>query len=306
MATSALDFAKLVEPGVHVLAAEQIPANFIRILLKSIEKKQATTFLVLPISNSADWQQAKSRLEMSFLGQQAYYWLSTFDLDLKLRRELCAYLNNYEEPHAVLLFSKASDLPEELAKLRFDLDAQGGNLVARLLSPTSSFRVEQFLKQVQHVLKTSLTVEQAATLIPYAELTRDFSEFDLDWLSLIVPTEQSLFDLSKFFLFRDRLSFYNLWQLTCAKYAPQFWIAFWSEQIFRAHWFIFYQKKQDHVLAKQIGSRLPFDFVKTGWRYLDVGCLIEAHDLLYQIDWQLKQGGSELWLELFFNNFFNA
>ena len=118
-----------------------------------------------------------------------------------------------------------------------------------------------------------------------------------------MQSEHSLFQLSKYLLFRDSAPFYILWAEIVYLYSPQFWISFWSEQLFRAYYFILYQKQNDFRLSKQIGLRLPFEFIKSGWRYLDINLLKEAHHLLYQIDYNLKNGGSDLGLDLFINKF---
>lgn len=302
------DLKHLLQPGVSCFLADQYPSSFFQLLFQAFKKQFSINFSPIQIYSSADWQAAKALLEMSFLGQQVYYYLGSLEVDLKVRREVYGYLANYQGPHAIVVCAKSADLPTDWQPPKLNLDQVGNslNLLSKILPRVIVWRVGQFLQQAQVSLKAQFTLEQAASLVRYGELVKDFEEFDQAWLSKLVLTDHSLFELSKHFLFRDRLAFYKSWICVSEAYSEQFWVAFWSEQLFRAYWFVIYQKKGDFKLAKQVSFRLPFDFIKTGWRYIDPMILKESHDFLYQVDFQLKNGGSDLWLELFLNRFFAA
>lgn len=290
--------------------ASSYPFNFFKLFFNFLNKQHKIQLTNLYINNLADWQACLPNLEMSFLGQKAYYWLHELGLDAKNKQAVYRYLINYTGPHTILLFVNNDDLPainayKNIINLELKTNKELASLV-RLLPGANYLRITNFIKQVQDKLGVQLNIDQFCILMQYGLLVRDLEEFDLKWVYQVIDLEQSLFDLSKHFLFRDSAAFYKSWVTIASSYSEQFWIMFFSEQLFRAHWFIIYQKEQNFRLAKQIGFRLSFDFMKTGWRYLDPNLLIKAHDFLYQVDYQLKNGGSELLLEAFLNKFFKS
>jgi hypothetical protein len=109
---------------------------------------------------------------------------------------------------------------------------------------------------------------------------------------------QALFD-------RKSRQFFLQWQRVSLIYPPQFWISFWSEQLWRACSYIQLQKDGKRDEAKKIGYRLPFSFLNNAWRTYSIGELQQAHSLLYDIDYHLKQGGNEYSLELLYARLLN-
>lgn len=305
-----------------IFTAKIYPFNFFKLFLNYLKKQQKIEYTSLYINSLSDWQACLPNLEMSFLGQKNYYWLHELALDTKNKQLVYKYLVNYQGPHTILffinsddylIFNNTLDSKAQIAKTNLevcDLSKQITNKevldLAHLIAGPNHLRVSNFIKKIQTQFKLQLDLEQVCILMQYALLVREPAELEATWLEQILNTDQSLFALSKHFLFRDSKLFYQAWSQLSTNYADQFWMMFFSEQIFRAYWFIVYQKAQDFRLAKQIGVRLPFEFMKSGWRYLDPKLLIQAHDFLYQVDYQLKNGGSELWLEAFFNKFFKS
>jgi len=290
----------------HVIyfTANTYPFNFFKLFFNFLNKQHRIKTTNLFINNLAEWQACLPNLEMSFLGQKSYYWR----LDAKNKQAIYKYLANYQGPHTILIFVNSDDLnsnQKNIINLELKTNKELASLV-RLLPGANYLRITNFIKQVQDKLGVQLNIDQFCILIQYGLLVRDLDEFDLKWVYQVIDLEQSLFDLSKHFLFRDSAAFYKSWATVSTTYPEQFWITFFSEQLFRAHWFIVYQKEQNFRLAKQIGFRLSFNFMKNGWRYLDPNLLLKAHDFLYQADYQIKNGGSELWLEAFFNKFFKS
>ena len=294
----------------HVIyfTANTYPFNFFKLFFNFLNKQHRIKTTNLFINNLAEWQACLPNLEMSFLGQKSYYWLHELGLDAKNKQAIYKYLANYQGPHTILIFVNSDDLnsnQKNIINLELKTNKELASLV-RLLPGANYLRITNFIKQVQDKLGVQLNIDQFCILIQYGLLVRDLDEFDLKWVYQVIDLEQSLFDLSKHFLFRDSAAFYKSWATVSTTYPEQFWITFFSEQLFRAHWFIVYQKEQNFRLAKQIGFRLSFNFMKNGWRYLDPNLLLKAHDFLYQADYQIKNGGSELWLEAFFNKFFKS
>ena len=55
------------------------------------------------------------------------------------------------------------------------------------------------------------------------------------WLDAFIVPETSLFTLSQHFFARSPQKFLSVWKAIAPSYAEQFWIAFWSEQLWRAY-----------------------------------------------------------------------
>ncbi len=297
------------ENKVIYFTASSYPFNFFKLFFSFLNKQHQINFTNSYINNLSDWQACLPNLEMSFLGQTAYYWLHEINLDAKNKQAVYKYLANYNGPHTILVFVSNDEHLTSHKNNIINLDLKTNKDLAtlvRLLPGANYLRITNFIKKLQDQLSIQLNIEQFCILIQYGLLVRDIDEFDIKWIYNIIEVEQSLFDLSRHFLFRDSAKFYKTWSVVGDSYSDQFWIMFFSEQLFRAHWFVIYKKEQYFRLSKQICFRLSFDFMKTGWRYLDPKLLTKAHDFLYQTDYQLKNGGSDLWLQAFFNKFFKS
>ena len=124
-------------------------------------------------------------------------------------------------------------------------------------------------------------------------------EFFSSWFDRIVEQKQSLFALSNYFFAKDSKNFYAAWRSVAADYPPEFWIAFWAEQLWQAMIFVTLAQTEDLSVAKKSVSRLPFAFMYKDWRKYSVADLTQAHALLYAIDYANKNGsvidGLELW-----------
>jgi hypothetical protein len=311
MLTNIFDSKLFTTNQVVYFTAPNYPFNFFKLFFNFLHKQHQINTKNLFISTLADWQACQPNLEMSFLGQKNYYWLHELGLDAKSKLNVYKYLANYHGPHHILIFVSSEDLASiqtgqngSVVNLSATNSSKDLSSLVRLIPKANYLRITNFIKKIQEQLAIQLTLDQYCILIQYGLLVRDLDEFDLKWVYQVIGLEQSLFDLSKHFLFRDSAAFYKSWSNLSASYADQFWVMFFSEQLFRAYWFIIYQQAQDFRFAKQIGFRLSFDFMKSGWRYLDPNILIKAHDYLYQIDHQLKNNGSNILLDLFFNKFF--
>ena len=83
-----------------------------------------------------------------------------------------------------------------------------------------------------------------------------------------------------------------------------FWIAFWTNKLFRAYYFIQFFKKKDFAQARSISYGLPFMFVKRDWQNFSLDQLSKYHDFLYTSDFKFKTGSTFYSLDLFYLNHF--
>jgi hypothetical protein len=156
-------------------------------------------------------------------------------------------------------------------------------------------------------LVRTVSLDTSILLIEYARLLgRNSQIFFQQWLPHIVVPDVSLFSLSQALFDKNARQFFTQWQRVSALYSPPFWVSFWSEQLWRACCYIYLQKNGKKDEAKKMCYRLPFSFIETTWRHYTIDELRYAHQLLYDIDYHLKQGGSEHGLELLYARFFTA
>lgn len=254
---------------------------------------------------------AKARFETSFLGMSAFYWLrNVSELDLKCRRELLSYLQSYHGPNTLAFFSLCKDvspfedfsfdvmLPEEVKKQEF-------LSVSKELCGMSSAFAQQF---AHAVLKRSdkITLDEACLLCRYGMVlsAKNVTLFIDEWLDHLLEPRASLFTLSKHFFAKEARDFFHLWRAVSERYPLQFWTIFWSEQLWRASAYVKLVRRNQRAEAKKISYKLPFAFLQHGWRNYGVRELKQAHDFVYTIDYDLKNGASPYGFDCFFSKFF--
>ncbi|MDR3646438.1 MAG: hypothetical protein P4L22_02775 [Candidatus Babeliales bacterium] len=254
-----------------------------------------------------DFNQIKPQLEMSFLGRKSFYWLGNVSqLGDKKIKEIIDYLNAYVGPNQIGLFL------EEEAKInedKFVVVHCTGISNLEQVEPVLNFleiKKEIAFPYFEETFKTigNISLDQALILTYYVRLIGKKADAFLDnWLDKVFVTEQSLFTLSKFLFSKDTKQFFYYWNLISPNYQPVFWVTFWSEQLFRAYWYIKFMNLGRIVEAKQMAYRLPFSFIQYDWKKHNLEKIQAAHQLIYDIDFSLKNGGSELSLDLFYAKF---
>lgn len=146
--------------------------------------------------------------------------------------------------------------------------------------------------------------EPASILMRYVPLGMNENLFFQEWLDLIVTPDQSMFSLSQYLFQRDSTQFFMQWKQIKDAYSSQFWIVFWSEQVWRAAFFVHFSKQRKYSDARKIAYRLPFSFINRDWRKYTASELIAAHDFLYQLDYRFKNNDNSIGLDLFYARFF--
>jgi hypothetical protein len=263
----------------------------------------------LSIAQDNDEQQIQSQLTTTFLGQHKNYWLGDIDqLEPTKKKKWQQYLIAYQGPHTLLYASmqnvKSSDktlvilLPSVVDRMQFDQ-------LQKLFEPRTQ-KILSYLKHEIFMSTDALPLDKLCILGHYASLLgNNHQEFVGEWLSLLVPQEVSLFALSQYFFAGKRHAFYTLWKKMQVKYSLPFWLAFWSEHVWRAHYFCAAMSQNRHDDAQQIAARrLPFSFMKYDWKKYKTHQLQESHEYLYSIDYLMKNGGNHDLLESFFASFF--
>ena len=244
----------------------------------------------------------------SFLGQSQTYWLGDVsELEKKKKDTILTYLASYQGPHTIIFFISTKDLWKSKKGTVIVLDNVVSidiikSLAIMLLLPAQVPRVLSFMKKVLNAMPT-ISLDQSVLFFRYAlVLGSRTDDFIHNFLTKIATPESSLFMLSQYFFKRNVEQFYQLWQRVESDYPETFWIVFWSEQLWRAHYFL--SLREHHLAdAKRIAFRLPFSFIQRDWRQVTRHELRGAHQWLYHMDVALKNGalGS---FDLFFAKFF--
>ena len=251
----------------------------------------------------------KARLAMRFLGNQVIYWLrGLHNLDSKSKRTWLTYLSSYQGPNTVLFFSTQEFKPSSVQNVQIievpdEISLQE---VYVLLAVFKNDGIENRLKfLINHVSCSHerVSLDTACMLVQYACIVSNMRAFCDTWLAHIVLPKTSLFLLSQYFFAKKAQLFFTQLHKMTAQYSEPFWIAFWSDQLWRASMYTMLMKQKNSVEAQKVRFKLPFSFINYDWRRYEVAQLDAAHQFIYDIDYRFKNG-STFALDLFYSRFF--
>lgn len=244
----------------------------------------------------------------TFLGRSFLIWGGNYaSYSSSTRKTLGPLLKTYSGPHSLALFFT----PKERETVRggngcvlIECDGAVDRELFDLLALFKPIQISNDIWDRWTKKRGTLSFDDAARLLWYARAAGDLS---LDWLDAwgdrLFPADQSLFKLSQYFFARDRSQFMALWALYKDEYPAEFWVAFWSEQLWQAH-MVVTNAKGGGAPSGQVTNRLPFSFLQRDWRRYELRELIAAHAALYGIDFALKNGSADLYaIELFVAKF---
>jgi len=264
----------------------------------------------------------KIKLETQFLGQSCVYMISSLDQE----SSLLSYIAQYQGPHTIVVYgtpeqrelfeskslqsssgsvakelvakSLIVDLPDSVDKALFTQMAGWFDLV---ITPG----IERFIGELFKRCDT-LAFEQACMLMHYVPLGVYEPLFFEQWLEVIITPAQSMFNLSQHLFQKNGDKFFLQWKAMADTYSAPFWVSFWSEQLWRASMLVFLNRQKKYTDARKIAFRLPFSFINRDWQGYSFHELAAAHDFMYRLDWRLKNGGSDLGLDLFYARFLSG
>ncbi|HEB41565.1 MAG TPA: hypothetical protein ENI08_00925 [Candidatus Dependentiae bacterium] len=252
----------------------------------------------------------QARLETSFLGTSILYWFGNLaKLNYKTQERWITYLQEYRGPHTIAFFitedTSFSFVQGAVTVHIPDTVSHKEMIVLQQLLPTiSSTLNKQFLQQLGKK-QQNISLDLSCLLIHYALLIGKNSDtFFTAWLDHIMPLQTSLFLLSQHFFAKNTRLFFVEWLRIQNNYSPQFWIAFWSEQLWRATLWVDLASNKSYIEAKKIQFKLPFAFIKRDWKNYHADELQHAHQFVTAVDYHLKNNGSSCALDLFYSKFF--
>lgn len=299
--------------NIFIFSSSDYPVLFFSLLKSYVAKFFPSLSRSIDLS-TVDFEQLKGELSASFLATSLLYWFGNIDeLDAKNKKKFLAFVQAYEGPHCLLYFSiqiegfaknnekvKIIELPKEVSLKAWQ------ELCPYLFTLQKNNRV--VLRQIFTTTNRPLSLDAACLLTHYSSLISHSwaHTFINEWLDGLIVPEKSLFSLSTYFFAKKTTLFFDLWLKIKDEYPSQFWIAYWSEQLFRATCFVRLARANKFLEAKKVAYRLPFTLIKSDWRQLSSKELAQAHHFLYDVDHRLKNGGDFFALDLFYSKFFNS
>lgn len=297
-------------PVIAFTVEDAYPLLFFSLLLR---KQHASDTVHVDVSESSE-ELIKAQLETSFLGMTRTYRLGGLHtLSKPAAQQWLHYLSIYQGPNRIL-FAVTNETAEPYKK-----DARHGitfiDIPAQIQKPffiglfshlvhQPSVMEKRYIDQL-YVRTEKIPLDTACVLIQYLQvLGSNAQEFFTHWIDRLVVPDASLFLLSQYFFAKQSVHFLNMWTGIKDEYPEQFWISFWSEQVWRALFYCQAMQQRDFAGAKKIGYRLPFSFLQKDYRNCSTQALQHAHQALYQLDGMLKNGGSTIGLDLFFLSYF--
>lgn len=253
-----------------------------------------------------------AHLSISFLGQRSLCWIkNSAGFDTQTRKKVFEWLDLGSNEHPVLISSELTGSCKErdgalVVVVPDGLDEQTGLLLASSMI-SSEQSVLSFIKKLYQVHKR-IPLDHLVMLCSYARVLgqKQQAHFCEMWLEKIVEPDKSLFTLSQYFFSRQPHEFLTLWSKVRSDYPDEFWVVFWSEQLWQALTFIEKARIIGATDARKYVSRLPFSFMQKDWQLHDAERLIRGMTYLYTTDHALKNGAGSLGIDYFVRRFVAA
>ncbi len=251
-------------------------------------------------------------LSISFLGQSSVYVIyAGAESNGKFDAQFLGFLTSYTGPHRLILFTKPDQaLPELPSTERITvpeaIDRATYSTLYAFLRPGELCDpkfVQQLFGRAELGASATISLERACVIVAYqAVVGKNYEQFFTNWFDKVCEPKRSLFTLSQYLFAQDGPRFYALWLEVKDDYAQEFWVAYFSEQIWQALSFV--AARQAGAQPQQ-GNRLPFSFGQRDWKRHTIPNLSQAFDLLYRIDYSNKNGALTEGFDLVFAQLLN-
>lgn len=301
-----IEQARIVE-----FSGKQYPLLFFSLFLRVFKQHSSSPIEVIDLDD-VDETVVHSKLATSFLGMRSCYWLrSISDLDKKKLHRWTVYVQEYSGLNTIFFFVEGDSIVKDgdgvvRVTIPDAVDAKDCLALMRAFGYQLSPAIQKFVGDLYK--KTGqLSLDDSCLMMRYALLVGagapDFLEH---WLDHVVISQQSLFTLSQYFFAKNSRAFFTLWHKIGPQYGEMFWVAFWSEQLWRAYQYVRFLEQGNRTEARTIGYRLPFSFLQRDWQDVHEAELKHAHQFIYSTDYWLKNGGNATLLEVMYLNFFTG
>lgn len=286
------------------IRAELPSALFFSLLSTHLKKHVYLTTLDLEIITL---DALKAQCAISFLGNQVVYWLKNIELLSTADQTMwLEYIYTYTGPHVLCVASHV--LPkrqpnEHMLLVEFPsyINQDDYRILYQKYMPflgDESFVKKLFNKQ------SMISLDQASMMLYYHVLVGSKNQaFFTSWFDMIITPDKSLFTLSQLLFAAHNQEFWKYWITSKNQYSEEFWIVFWSEQLWQASLFVSIASTKNTAEAKKVVTRLPFSFINKDWRRYTPEFLAQAHHFLTTVDYNSKNNSNAYGLELCLHKF---
>ncbi|MGD1997872.1 MAG: hypothetical protein PVJ92_03085 [Candidatus Dependentiae bacterium] len=289
------------KPGGCILVADAAKSSlFIATLRQLIAQKHPEMqqqILHLP-NTAAGMHGVRGQLSQTFLGTAIRYWVTTpSPWQAKLKKQWFDLLAGYTGPHTIIMVMSEDDagyfvgrknvqrlvLPETITK-------QG---LGKMAAAFGKDRAARALTEQDLAPTGLLTLDQACQLLIHLEfLPLRQRDAVASYLGKLIPESSTLLEVSDLFFRRQWDRFFTVWRRLTGEYSDMFWVAFFTEQVWRAYYVQQAMKKNDRALARRLSFRLPSTYTTRTWRQIKSTELLELYEQLYFFDTRVKRGSS--------------
>ncbi len=307
---------QLVDKSVTLLQLKKYSPLLFYKILKSFENQLGLELKKIDLDS--DFSSIQKDLQTTFLGQTFLYWFSDLTLmsSKKKKSDFISFLSSYQGPHKIIgciddqetvtildgqiMQFEENYTADQAIKLHFLYEGQ----IDSNKSPKPEV-VSYFLGKLYRYRK-QYTIDQLCVLLEYSTLLgKNMDQFFQEWLDEIVISDVSLYAVSQYFFEKNPKKFFELFNQVRHIYSEPFWTSFFSEQLFKAYWFVV-NKGQIPPEQKQMTFGLPFSFMKLDWKHHKKESLQQAHQKIYEVDLAVKSSSSSMELDLFCMQFFQG
>ncbi len=286
---------------------------FFNHLLTNLEKNGYFPYPKLRLDLTAYDQKALlAALNQSILGSNSVFWLSNIAAEgiVKGKQNIITYLFSYQGPHHIMYFlpKDVKLTPGEkvvIIDVPYQVDFATAETILSFFYQKNQRKKCDALKRIFKQTKT-LPLDTLCMLVHYTELMNSKNGNELDsYLANITQTQPSLSLLSESFFSNNAADFFAVWSEVERTYPDMFWLAFWSEQFWKAYHVVSFLKKQDFINAKRMSFRLPYSFINIHWKKFSQQELSNFYQDMYLIDAKIKRGcSSNAAMSFFFCSYF--
>lgn len=288
-------------PGVCLLVADSSKSSLFLVLLRQLvaqrHEEQQQQLLNLP-NTAAGMHGVRGQLSQTFLGAALLYWaVAPSPWQAKLKKQWFDLLAGYTGPHTIIMVMSDDDAGYFVGKknvqrivLPETISQQG---LLKMAAALDKPRAAKALKEQDLAPAGLLTLDQACQLLIHLEfLPLRQRDAVTSYLGKLVPESSTLLEVSDLFFRRQWDRFFTVWRRLTSEYSDMFWVAFFTEQVWRAYYVQQAMKKNDRALARRLSFRLPSSYTTRTWRQVKPAALLELYEQLYFFDTRVKRGSS--------------
>ncbi len=280
---------------IKIFCTKMIPEKFIPFHRAILQSKTPLDYCSISL-DGCDLEDLFAKLSITFLGQSSLYAIKDADLTISERKKLDRFLKEYTGPHFIFFFTSQP----QYEKNALILDGMITKEEFQVIVTNSNNVVAPLFIEKLFSLRSTYSFDESLTLVHYASLLGSRSDiFFSEWLDRILTDDVSLFTLSQYFFSQQKDMLSSEWERLKKRYPMEFWIAFFSEQLWQAALYLGYALIGKGPEVRRYTYRLPFSFSQKDWKKYNLNQLALAHELLYKIDHSLKNGCSHDNIDLF-------